>query len=125
MRAVTEVIPIVTESDGSFVGYSSVVNGRVLEVRLVVPGSGGLEATTDVTITNEVTGAQILALTDQNGSGTWAPRQATHSTAGAAALYAAGGAAVNDYCVVAESRIKVVVAQGGNAMAGTLYVTVG
>lgn len=125
MRAVIETIAITTAADGSFTGYSNVVNGRVLEVRLVVPGSNGLEATVDVTITNEVTGAQILALTDQNGSGTWAPRQATHSTAGAAALHAAGGTAVNDYCVVAESRLKVVVAQGGNAKTGTLYVTVG
>ncbi len=125
MRAVTETIAILTAADGSFTGYTNVVNGRVLEVRLVVPGSGGLEATLDVTITNEVTGAQILALTDHNGSGTWAPRQATHSTAGAAALYAAGGAAVLDKITVAESRIKVVVAQGGNAKAGTLYITVG
>lgn len=125
MRAVTERIDIVTNADGDFVGYSNVVNGRVLEIRLIVPGSGGLEATSDLAITNELTGAAILSKTDQNGSATWAPRQATHSTAGAAALYAAGGAAVNDYVVVAESRIKVVVAQGGNAKTGTLFITVG
>jgi hypothetical protein len=125
MRAVTETIAILTSSGGAFTGYSGVVNGRILEVRLVVPGSGGLAATTDITITNELTGATILGLTDQNGSGTWAPRQATHSTAGAAALYAAGGTAVNGHVVIAESRIKVVVAQGGDTLAGTLYVTVG
>ena len=125
MRAVTERIDIVTDADGDFVGYSNVVNGRVLEVRLVVPGSGGIEGTSDLAITNELTGAAILAKTDQNGSATWAPRQATHSTAGAAALYASGGAAVNDYVVVAESRIKAVIAQGGNAKTGTLFITVG
>ena len=125
MRAEVQTIAITTDASGNFTGYSAVVNGRVLEVRLVVPGSGGIEATSDITITNELTGAQILALTDQNGSGTWAPRQATHSTAGAAALYAAGGTAVNAHVVVAESRIKVVVAQGGNAKTATLYVTVG
>lgn len=125
MHAEVQQIDIVTDASGDFTGYSAIINGRVLEVRLVVPGAGGLEATTDVTITNEVTGASILTLTDQNGSGTWAPRQPTHSTAGAAALYAAGGTAVNDKIVVAESRIKVVIAQGGNAKAGTLYVTVG
>lgn len=125
MHAKVQTVAITTAADGSFTGYTAVVNGRVLQIRLVVPGSGGLEATTDITITDENTGGSVLTLTDQNGSGTWAPRQPTHSQAGAAALYAAGGTAVNDHVVVAESRIKIVVAQGGSAKTGTLYVTVG
>lgn len=125
MHAEVQTVAITTDASGDFTGYTNVVNGRVLQVRLDVPGTDGLAATSDITITDENTGASILALTDQNGDGTWAPRQPTHSLAGAAALYAAGGTAVNDYVVVATSRIKVVVAQGGNAKTGTLYVTVG
>ena len=129
MRTVVEQIDIVTEASGggagTFTGYTRVVNGRILEIRLVVPASGGLEATVDLTITNELTGAAILTLTDQNGSGTWAPRQATHGTDKAAAVYASGGSPVLDYIVVAESRIKLAVAQGGNGKLGTLYITVG
>jgi hypothetical protein len=121
----TEAIPIVTAPDGTATIYSSNLTGRVLEVRVVVPGSGGLAATTDITITNETTGTAILTATDRNGSATYCPRQATHSVAGAAALYAASGTAVNDYCYLAGQRLKIVVAQGGDTLAGTLYVTVG
>jgi hypothetical protein len=125
MHAKIETIAITTDGSGDFVGYSGVVNGRVLEIRLVVPGTNGLAATSDLTITNELTGAAILTLTDQNGSGTWAPRQATHDSSGAAALLAAGGKPVLEPSVVAESRIKLVVAQGGATKLGTLYLTVG
>jgi len=129
MHAVVEQVDILTAATGggagTATGYTKVVNGRILEIRLVVPGTGGLEATVDFVITNEVTGAAILTLVDQNGSGTWAPRQATHGVDKAPALYATGGSPVLDYITVAESRIKVAVAEGGNGKAGTLYVTVG
>ena len=122
MRAETHAVAITTDGSAAFTGYTPVINGRVLEIRFV---NVDLAATLDVAVTNEVTGAAVLTLTDQNGSGTWAPRQPTHSIAGAAALYAGGGAAVNDHIVVAQSRIKVVCAQGGNVKTGTLYITVG
>jgi hypothetical protein len=56
-------------------------------------------------------------------STTWAPRQPTHTTAGAASLYAAGGTAVNDHICLANERVKIVLAQGGSAKAGVFHVT--
>jgi len=52
-------------------------------------------------------------------------RQATHSTAGLASLYAADGAAVNDFIYVANERIKIAVENGGNSKTGTFTVIVG
>jgi len=76
-------------------------------------------------VTGETTGLAIWAELNVNASATRAPRQPTHSTAGAAALYAGSGTAVLDYVAVAQERIKVVVADGGNAKTGTVHITVG
>jgi hypothetical protein len=53
-----------------------------------------------------------------------APRQATHSTAGAAALYAAAGTAVNDKIALANDRIKIVIASGGNTKTGVFHFVI-
>ena len=116
------LVTIETDAGGDGVGYSPVVTGKISQIRYVKDDyANGV----DFTITAEATGETIWAEENVNASAVRAPRQATHSTAGAAALYAAGGTAVNAHVVVAESRIKVVVAQGGNALTATLYVTVG
>lgn len=126
MYPVLHTVSLTTDASGDCTAYSTPVTGRVLQMRLVVPGSGGLAATTDLTITGEDTGVAILTQANQNGSTTWAPRQATHATAdGSASLYAAAGEPVEDYVVLHKERIKVVVAQGGNATTGTLYVWAG
>lgn len=44
---------------------------------------------------------------------------------GAALLYAAGGTAQVDYVFLADERVKIAIAQGGNVKSGTFYVTVG
>jgi hypothetical protein len=52
----------------------------------------------------------VLSIANAATNGWWYPRAATHSTAGAAALYAGGGAAVNDRVAIAD-KIKVTIAQ--------------
>lgn len=64
----------------------------------------------------------VLTMTNQAASGTYAPRHATHDTAGAASLFAAGGEPVEALIPIAGERLKVIVAQGGNAKSGTLHV---
>ncbi len=69
--------------------------------------------TTDVTV--ETAGGAhpaqtVLGIVNAATSGWFYPRVPTVSTAGAAALYAAGGAAVNDRAAIAD-RVKVTVAQ--------------
>lgn len=125
MYAERHAVSLTTDASGAATGYTPVVSGRVLGVRVVVPGSGGIEATADITITAEATGQAILTLTNQNGSGSYYPRVPTHDTAGAAALYAAGGTAVLDAIAVGQDRIKIVVAQGGDTKACTVHVLIG
>lgn len=110
-------VSITTDASGDATVYSDPVNGLLSQVRYV---KNNFDNGVDFTVTLEDTGETLWAESDVNASATRATRQATHSTAGAAALYAAGGAAVNDLIAV-SGRIKVVVAQGGNAKSGTLH----
>ncbi|MRV72559.1 hypothetical protein GJ700_12660 [Duganella sp. FT92W] len=112
-------VPVVTAADGSATVYSEAVTGKVSQIRYV---KTDFADGATFTITAEATGETIWNETGVNASATRAPRQATHSTAGAAALYAAGGAAVNDQIGIANDRIKIVIANGGNAKAGTFHI---
>ncbi len=76
-------------------------------------------------MTGETTGASIWTESSVNASAERLPKQATHSTAGVAALYASGGTAVLDYIPIANERIKIAVTSGGDTKVGTFYITVG
>lgn len=116
-------VDITTDASGDGVGYTPDVNGRVLSISYVKPSSGGYAAGVDMDIVGETSGVVILDKDDVNASVTYCPRQATHSTAGAAAEYATG-MAVNDFIYLNE-RIKITVAAGGNAGTGKFIVYVG
>lgn len=114
-----EVVTVTTAADGSATAYSGVVTGKISTIRYVKTDfADGV----DFTVTAEATGESIWAENDVNASATRAPRQATHSTAGAAALYAAGGAAVNDKITLANDRVKIVIASGGDTKTGTFHI---
>ena len=81
--------------------------------------------TADFTVTAEMSGLAVLTVTNESGSNTYYPRAGTVSTANAAALYAAGGTAVNDRIPVAQERVKIVVAQGGATKSGRFHVYIG
>ncbi len=125
MYAERHAVTITTDAEGAAEVYTPAVTGRVLGVRLVIPGSGGLDAGTDLTVTAEATGEAILAVTNQGGSSaSYYPRQPIHGATGAALEYATGFAQVEPITLVAD-RVKIVVAQGGNVTTGTAYVIVG
>lgn len=116
------VVPVVTAADGTATAYTPTVTGRVLSIRYVKTDfANGV----DFTITAEATGETIWTQNDVNASATVAPRQATHSTAGAAALYAAAGAAVNDHITLANDRVKIAIASGGVVASGAFHVLIG
>lgn len=115
-------VAILTDASGDFTGYTPLVNGFVQAIRLV---DTDLAAGADITVTCDESGQAIVTLTDSGATGTWLPRGATHDTAGAASLYASGGEPVEALISAADERIKVVVAQGGNAASGTLHIYVG
>lgn len=115
-------VAITVDASGDGTGYTPVVSGLVRAIRYVKNNyANGI----DFTITCDVSGQAILTGTDVNASATSYPRAATASVANAAALYAGGGAAVNDLIPVAAERIKIVVAQGGVSTSGTFHVYVG
>lgn len=115
----TITIPATTAADGSATAYSPVVQGLVemVKVTLGTWTSGAV----DITLTDEVTGAPIVTLTNATDGLTVRPRGATHDVAGAAYLYAAGGVAVADKIAV-NGRIKMVIAGGGNVLAGSVFI---
>lgn len=121
MNAQRLVVPVTTAADGSATAYSPVVSGRIETIRYV---KTDFDNGVDFTITAEATGETLWSQLNVNASATVAPRQPTHDTAGVAALYAAGGAAVADGIVLASDRVKIVIAQGGNVKSGAFHITV-
>lgn len=122
MYADRQVVTITTDGAGAGTGYTSVVTGAVIQIRYV---KTDYDNGVGFTITAEATGETIWTEAAVNASATRAPRQPIHSTAGAAALYAAGGTAVSDYLVLANDRVKIVVAAGGAAHTGAFHVVMG
>ena len=118
-RAQRFVVALTTDASGDCTAYSDVVTGTLSQIRYV---KTDFDNGIDFTVTAEATGESIWAESDVNASATRAPRQATHTVAGVASLYAAVGQAVNDSIAVANDRIKIVVAQGGNVKTGTLHL---
>ena len=112
------VVPVTTAADGSATAYSPVITGKLSQIRYV---KTDFDNGSTITITAEATGETLWTEAAVNASATRAPRQATHSTAGAAALYAGAGTAVNDKIALADDRIKIVIAAGGNVKSGTFH----
>lgn len=115
------VVPVTVDASGDATEYSPVVSGKLVSIRYV---KDDFADGVDFTITAEDTGETLWAEEDVNASATRHPRAATHSTAGAAALYASGGTAVNDKISLGDDRVKIVVASGGNATSGTFHILI-
>lgn len=114
-------VPITTAADGSATAYTPRFAGKIHSIQYVKTDfSNGV----GFTVTAEATGESIWAEAAVNASAVRYPRAPTHSQAGAAALYAAGGAAVNDKIALANDRVKIVVAAGGNVKSGSIHVLV-
>jgi len=118
---VRDMVAVTTAADGSATAYSVGLTGKLSQIRYVKTDfTDGV----DFTITNESTGETLWAEDNVNVSATRAPRQATHSTAGVAALYAAAGSAVLDKIALANDRIKIVIAAGGDTKTGAFHFLV-
>lgn len=113
-------VPITVSSGGAAEVYSPRISGKVCQIRYL---KTNFADTVDFVITAEETGETIWAEENVTASATRLPRAATHTVAGAAALYAATGA-VNTKIGLDTDRIKFVIANGGNATSGTFIVIV-
>lgn len=113
------VVTVTTIADGSATAYSETLTGKLSQIRYAKTDfADGV----DFTITAEATGETLWAQNDVNASVTVAPRQATHTTAGVAAAYASGGSGVLDKIGLANDRVKIVIAAGGNTKTGTFHI---
>ena len=115
-----ETVTVTTNGSGAGTGYTGVVSGKISQIRYV---KTDFADGSTITITNELTGETIWTEVAVNASATRAPRQATHTTAGVAALYAGSGQAVLDKIAISKSRIQVTVTNGGDTKTGTFYIT--
>ncbi len=108
-------VSVVTASDGSATAYTPYLTGYVQDVQYVKTdfADGSTFA-----ITDDANGRTIWGEANVNASAIRAPRQPTHTTAGAASLYASGGVAVNDRIAIGQARIKIVISSGGNVKSG-------
>ena len=109
---------VTTDASGDATVYTEEVNGLLSQIRYV---KTDFDNGSTITITSEATGETLWVETGVNASATRAPRQATHTTAGVAAVYA-GTDGVGDKIAV-NGRLKIVVASGGNAKTGTFHFT--
>ena len=115
------VVSVTTAADGSYTGYTPYLSGKIYQIEYVKTNfTDGV----DFTITAEATGATLWTESNVNAAKVCAPRIATHSNAGVAALYAAGGTAVNDLYAMSRDRVKIVLAAGGNATTGAFHIVV-
>jgi hypothetical protein len=114
-------VTAVTASDGSKTAYSPYLSGYIHAIEYVKTDyADGV----DFTITAEATGETIWAESNVNAAKVCLPRAATHSTAGVAALYAAGGTAINDRIALGADRVKIVIASGGDTKTGEFIIIV-
>lgn len=118
------VITVPTNGSGAAEVYSPKISGRIVSIRYVKDGSNGYTDGVDFAITAETAGRTIWAEDNVNASATRYPRAGASSTAGAAALYASGGQAVNVPIALADDRVKIVLASGGASKTGKFHITV-
>jgi len=120
-----ESVTITTGTNGAATAYlpstGQTFNGRL---HSIVFADTSLDAGSDFTLTLEKTGEAVWSRSNSAAGATIRPRAATHDVAGVASLYAAGGEPVEDHIVVADDRIKIVVAQGGSEKVGAFSATV-
>jgi len=117
-------VTVTTAADGTVTAYTPRLSGEIHQIEYVKDGSNGYATGVDFTITGEATGVNLWTQSDVNASTVVSPRQPTHSQAGVASLYAASGTAVQARVALANDRVKIALAQGGNAKVGVFHVLV-
>jgi hypothetical protein len=115
------VITVTTAADGTATAFSPVLMGKLSAIHYV---KTDFVNGVDFAIVSEATGESLWTENDVNASKTVAPRQATHDSNGAASKYAVGGEPVEDKIALANDRIKISIAAGGNGKIGTFHLVI-
>ena len=111
-------VNVTTDDQGDAVAYSPQCNGLVRTVEYVKPTSGGLDAATDIDIIADVSGAVIWTNDDLSASKVIHPLTQAQDNTGADIV-----GAYAPICL-ADERIKITVANGGNTLSGQFVFTI-
>lgn len=117
-------LTVTTDGAGAATAYSPRLAGKVHSIHYVKDGVTGYTDGVDFAITSEATGESLWSESNVNASTVRYPRAATHSPAGVASLFAAGGTAVQDKPAIANDRVKIVLAQGGASKVGAFHLLI-
>lgn len=120
-KPVRHTVVVTTDASGDATAYSPVFSGRIESVHYVKTDfADGV----DFTITSEALAENIWTESNVNASAVRRPRAPTHDGVGVASLYAAAGEPVENKIAMADDRVKIVIAQGGNVKTGTFHIVV-
>lgn len=119
--AIRKFTVTVTTGTATGTGYSPYFSGHLESIQYV---KGDYPDGVDFTITADGTGETLWAESNVNASTVRRPRAATHTTAGVANVYASAGEPVLSRIALSRDRVKVAIAEGGNAKSGTFVITV-
>jgi len=118
MRLTRVSVSVTTDESGDAVVYSPQCNGLIRTVEYVKPSSGGLDKATDIDIVADISGAVIWTNDDLAASQVIHPLAQAQDNTGADIT-----GAYAPICL-ADERIKITVANGGNAASGTFIFTI-
>lgn len=129
MSKITSVkVAVTTDASGAASEVAPYpVNGRVLQMRYTPDPTDPLDTGADLTVTLNESGVAVLTKANIGVAAfTSVPRQQVHKASdGSNAVYAAAGEPLLDYVYCGGERLKVAIAQGGNAKKGTFEFLVG
>lgn len=115
-------VSVTTATGGGAEAHTPVVTGRVANIVYTADGSTPFDATADFTITAEETGIGLWTESNVTASKTVAPMQGANDQAGATLNTAGDVQSAPIY--VANERVKIVIAQGGNTRSGSFDVVI-
>lgn len=114
----TQTVAVTNSAGGAATVYSTAIRGRLLAIHYVKTNfADGV----DFTITNETTGETIWTEANVNAAASKYPRVAVHDTVGVAATLD-GTRAMRDCLYLANQRVKIIIADGGNATTGAFLI---
>ena len=113
MRLTRVSVAVVTDADGNATAYTPALNGMVRSVRYIKPATGGLDAGTDIDIVTDKGAVVVWDKDNLAASAVIYPMVPAQDNKGADV---AGSYAPIPVC---DERIKITVANGGDAGAGT------
>ena len=113
MRLTRVSVAVVTDESGDAVVYTPALNGMIRSVRYIKPATGGLDNDSDIDIVTDKGAVVVWDKDDLAASAVIYPMVPAHDNEG---TLVAGSYAPIPVC---DERIKITVANGGNAGAGT------